>query len=79
MYGTWTFLSFIVRVYAAYHIDVQEVYVMALWTFFVALGHFSLEWLVFRTMKPGKGLWPVLITAIGTPVWMSMQYDFYVR
>lgn len=56
----------VVRIYAAYHIDFGEVYVLTLWTFLIALVHFSVEWRVYRTVKAGRGLWPVLLTAAGT-------------
>lgn len=78
MFGTWTFLSCVVRLYAAYRIDVKEVYVLALWSFVIALVHFGSEFLFYGTMKAGKGLVPVLVVAGVSVSWMLMQWDFYV-
>ena len=78
MFGTWTFLSCVVRLYAAYRIDVKEVYMLALWTFVIALGQFGSEWLIYGTMKMGKGLVPVLVVAGGSIIWMLVQWNYYV-
>ena len=77
MFGTWIFLSCVVRLYAAYRIDVKEIYVLALWTFVIALAHFGSEWLIYRTMTKGK-LVPMLAVAGGSIFWMLMQWEFYV-
>ena len=78
MYGTWTFLSAVIRLYAAYRIDTNEVYVLVLWTYIIALGQFGSEWLAYGTMKMGKGLAPVLIVPSVSVCWMLVQWDFYV-
>ncbi|KAL8815825.1 MAG: hypothetical protein Q9191_008417, partial [Dirinaria sp. TL-2023a] len=78
LFGTWTFLSCIIRWYAAYHVENQALYTAALWTFAIALFHFSSEWLVYGTMEFGTGILPSLIVATVSLIWMTMQWDFYV-
>jgi hypothetical protein len=77
-FGTWNLLSTIVRLYAAYHINEQTVYTLALWTYIVALAHFSLEWLVFGTAG-GKGMLAAEVTPVAAIVAMLWQWDQYVR
>ena len=79
LFGTWTFLSCIIRYYAAYHLDSRDIYIVTLWTFGIALFHFLSEWLVYGTMQFGKGIVPSLTVAIVSLVWMTLQYDFYVQ
>lgn len=50
-FGTWTFLSAVVRAYAAYHIANPQVYDICMWTYAVAGFHFVSEWLVFGTAR----------------------------
>lgn len=52
-FGTWTLLSAIIRVWAAVEIHDPTLYRLALVTYYLALGHFATETLVYRTA--GKG------------------------
>ncbi|MCJ1469590.1 ergosterol biosynthesis protein [Pseudocyphellaria aurata] len=78
-FGTWTFLSGVVRLYAAYHIADPLLYQLALWTYGVALAHFATEWLVFGTARWGKGLAGPVLVSTGTLAWMLTQWGWYVR
>ncbi|MCJ1286448.1 ergosterol biosynthesis protein [Xylographa opegraphella] len=77
VYGTWTFLSAVIRLYAAYHIDNPDFYMVTLGTFVIALLHFSSEWLVYGTMQADAGCATVMIVAMGSTTWMVMQRGFY--
>lgn len=78
LFGTYTLISAIVRLYASYHLDLEPVYMMAMWTYLVALGHFTSEFFVYRTFyMGGPQAMPFLFATIGT-VWMVMQKSFYV-
>lgn len=78
-FGTWTALSSIVRLYAAYHIHEAAVYELALWTFGLAFAHFGSEWLVFGTARWGRGLaGPVFVSTV-TGSWMWAQWGNYVQ
>ncbi|KAJ4370985.1 ergosterol biosynthesis protein [Didymella sp. IMI 355093] len=62
-FGTWTFLTSVIRFYAAYHITEPAFYQLALWTYGVAFAHFASEWFVFGTTRWGKPLaGPVLVS-----------------
>lgn len=76
-FGTWTFLSAIIRMYAAYHIYDPLVYDIARWTYGIALLHFVSEWLVFGTARAqGRFLGPLIVasTSLG---WMTLQKGWY--
>ena len=71
MYGTWTFLSSIVRMYAAWKIESFDLYVLAMWTYGVATVYFSLEITVYKVQDP-RAKWAILV-AVMTLAWMAMQ------
>jgi len=78
-FGTWTFLTSIVRIYAAYNIDHPAFYQLALWTFVIAGCHFMSEWLIFKTAKWALALsFPVFVANISL-VWMLSQWEYYVK
>lgn len=76
-FGTWTFLSSVVRLYAAYNISNPPIYQLALWTYVIALTHFGSEWLVFGTARMGKGLIGPLCVASGSLMWMLLKWEVY--
>lgn len=78
-FGTWTAITSIVRLYAAYHITESAIYELALWTFFIAFVHFTSEWLVFGTARWGKGLAGPIFVSTVTGVWMWVQWGHYVQ
>jgi hypothetical protein len=77
-FGTWTFLSSVIRLYAAYNISDPLIYQLALWTYVIALAHFASEWLVFGTAKMGKGLVGPLCVASGSLIWMLLKWEVYM-
>ncbi|GKZ24529.1 ergosterol biosynthesis protein [Aspergillus brasiliensis] len=77
-FGTWTFLSSVVRMYAAYNLNNPAVYDLALWTFGIALVHFVGEWLGFGSAQlKGRFVSP-LIVASSTLAWMVTQREAYL-
>lgn len=78
-FGTWTVLASIIRFYGAYYISDPVVYNLTFSSFLLAGAHFASEWLVYKTVKFGKGLAGPLITASLTITWMTLQRDFYVK
>ncbi|KZW02943.1 Erg28-like protein [Exidia glandulosa HHB12029] len=77
-FGTWTFLSAIVRLYCAYNITEKTIYDVTLWSYAIVIFHFGSEWLYFRTASPGAGLLsPVIIGSISF-FWMFAQRDYYL-
>lgn len=51
LFWAWKFLAAVVRTYAAYSIGDRGIYVVALSTYMLALGHFTSEWLVYVFQK----------------------------
>ncbi|KAL8806875.1 MAG: hypothetical protein Q9200_004882 [Gallowayella weberi] len=79
LFGSWSFLSGLVRFYAAYNINDKNLYLLALSTYLIVLTHFAGELLVFGTMKVGKRLAPPLFVATTSVIWMLTQWSFYVH
>ncbi|CAE6416101.1 unnamed protein product [Rhizoctonia solani] len=77
-FAIWTLTSAILRFYCAYHVNEKVVYDLTMWTYVLAFGHFTSEFLVFRTAGLGPGLLSPMIVATTSFVWMWSQYDFYV-
>ncbi|GAP84742.1 putative transmembrane domain-containing protein [Rosellinia necatrix] len=79
LFGTYTFISAVVRLYASYNLHLAPVYNMAIWTYVVALFHFGSEWAVYRTAYIGPPiLFPFFFATVGI-IWMTSQYSFYVQ
>jgi len=78
-FGTWTFVTAVVRLLAAYHINDPLAYKLAFIVFLGANLHFMSEWLIFKSAKWGAGLsGPIIISSISL-AWMWTQWDFYVK
>ncbi|KAF2113417.1 hypothetical protein BDV96DRAFT_496208 [Lophiotrema nucula] len=78
-FGTWTFLTSLVRLYAAYNIDNKSFYTLAMWTYGIAWVHFMSEWFVFKTARWGAPLAGPVVVANMSLVWMWLQWGFYVN
>ncbi|KAF2796688.1 ergosterol biosynthesis protein-like protein [Melanomma pulvis-pyrius CBS 109.77] len=78
-FGTWTLLTSIVRLHAAYNIHDPVIYKLALWTYGVAWLHFMSEWWVYGTTKWGMPLAGPVFVSTGSLLWMGLQWGFYVK
>ncbi|KAF2877447.1 Erg28 protein [Massariosphaeria phaeospora] len=78
-FGTWTFLTSMVRLYAAYNIDDANMYQLAMWSYAVAWCHFMSEWWVFGTTRWGAPLAGPVLVSTGSLIWMALQWDYYVK
>jgi len=78
-FGTWTFITAVVRFYAAYNIDNPAMYKVAFATYLVAFGHFTSEWLLFKTARWNSTLASPLSISLGTTVWMLSQWRWYLQ
>ncbi|PGH35918.1 hypothetical protein GX50_01243 [[Emmonsia] crescens] len=77
-FGIWTFITAVVRAYAAYNIDEPHLYDLAMWTFGAAFAHFMSEWLIFGSAKAkGRFVSPLCVSTV-TLVWTAMQRGFYL-
>ena len=77
-FGTWTAVSAVIRLYAAYNLHDARMYQLALWTYAIAGWHFYSEWLVFGSARWGRGLAGPIVVATGTLGWMVAQWSWYV-
>ncbi|KAI9045821.1 Erg28 family protein [Aspergillus affinis] len=77
-FATWTFLSAVIRMYAAYNITNPVAYDIAIWTYGIALLHFVGEWLGFGTAElKGRFVSPLMV-ASSTLAWMLTQRESYL-
>ncbi|KAK7207118.1 putative ergosterol 28 [Myxozyma melibiosi] len=77
-FGTWTFLTSVVRLVGAYHLTDPVIFKLTYATFVVAFLHFFSEWQLFKTAKLGKGLAGPLIVSTTSMIWMAKQMNYYV-
>ncbi|KAI0536638.1 hypothetical protein GGR58DRAFT_382240 [Xylaria digitata] len=79
LFGTYTFLAAVVRLYASYNLHIAPVYNITIWTYIIALFHFGSEWAVYRSAYLGPPiLFPFFFATVGI-IWMTSQYSFYVQ
>ncbi|KAF5371857.1 hypothetical protein D9615_009560 [Tricholomella constricta] len=78
-FAVWTLASAVVRAYAAYNIHDKTIYDIAMFTYLIAFGHFSSEWLIFRTASLNPGLLSPVIVSTTSLIWMFNQYSFYIK
>jgi hypothetical protein len=78
-FGTFSLLNGIIRLYGAYCINDPHVYAIVMFTYAVALFHFSAELLVYGTAELGEGLAGPLIVASSSLAWMLSQWSFYIK
>ncbi|KAJ4291834.1 ergosterol biosynthesis protein [Kalmusia sp. IMI 367209] len=77
-WGTWTALTGLVRLYAAYHINEQAMYELGMWTYGVAWVHYMSEWWWYGTTRWGAPLAGPVVISTGSLVWMWLQREFYL-
>jgi hypothetical protein len=79
LFGTWTLITGIVRIYTAYDVHSPALYQLGVLTHALAAAHFTSELLVFRTLRlTGPQFFP-LFAGYGGTIWMIMSYSQYVR
>ena len=79
LFGTWTVVSAVVRLYAAYNISNPQLYQLAIWSYAIAWVHFMSEWTVFKTVAWGRGLAGPVLISTGSLIWMVSQWGYYVQ
>ena len=77
-FGTWTFTSALVRLYAAYNIHNPAFYQLAFLTFVIAWLHFMSEWWAFGTAAWGRGLAGPVVVSTASMIWMVLVQESYV-
>lgn len=76
-FGTWTFVSCVIRFYGAMYLNEEHIYQLAFISYIIALVHFGSELLFFRTCKLGKGFMGPLVVSTTSLVWMYNQKEYY--
>lgn len=79
IFGVYTLIAAVIRLYAAYNIDNPQLYQLAICTFAVAWGHFISEWLIFKTAAWGRAIAGPVIISTGSLIWMFTQWGFYIQ
>ncbi|CCD25969.2 Erg28p NDAI_0G01940 [Naumovozyma dairenensis CBS 421] len=76
-FGTWTFISCVIRLYGAFYLNEPHIYQLAFISYIVALVHFGSELLIFRTCSFNSGFMGPLIVSTTSLIWMYNQKEFY--
>ncbi|SCV01643.1 LAMI_0G12772g1_1 [Lachancea mirantina] len=76
-FGTWTFISSVIRLYGALYLNEEHVFQLVFISYIVALLHFGSELILFRTCKFGKGFLGPLVVSTTSLLWMYNQKAFY--
>lgn len=77
VFGTWTFLSAVIRMTAAYNMDNPVAYDLAMWTYGIALTHFVGELIFGNAQLKGRFISP-LVVASGSLAMMFTQREAYL-
>ncbi|CCK72748.1 Erg28p KNAG_0L01280 [Huiozyma naganishii CBS 8797] len=76
-FGTWTFVSCIIRLYGAFYLNELHIYQLAMISYLIALFHFGSELIFFRTCKLNSGFMGPLVVSTTSLVWMYSQFEYY--
>lgn len=77
-FAAWTFMSAVIRVYSAYHIQEKAFYELAFLTYVVAFGHFMSEWWVYGSCHWGAPIAGPVLGSTASLIWMWLQWGAYV-
>ncbi|OAA66489.1 Erg28 [Niveomyces insectorum RCEF 264] len=78
LFGVYTLLAGVIRVYAAYDVGNRALYQLSLITHLLAAVHFTSELFLFKTMRlTGPQVFPLAAGFVGA-TWMTLQYSHYV-
>ncbi|KAH8172147.1 erg28 like protein [Sarocladium implicatum] len=79
LFGTWTTVACLVRLYAAYNLHIGPMYDIAMWTYVIAFGHFASELFIYKSMTFGlPQFFPFLFASMAL-VWMPSVRSHYVQ
>lgn len=79
LFGVYTVLAGVIRVYGAYRVNDPALYQLCLFTHLLAAAHFVSEALVFKTISLGWEHAFPFAAAFSGSVWMGLQYGNYVK
>ncbi|KAJ5780261.1 hypothetical protein N7457_005421 [Penicillium paradoxum] len=77
VFGTWTFLSAVIRMTAAYNMDNPVAYDLAMWTYAIALTHFVGELIFGNASLKGRFVSPLIVASCSIAM-MFNQRDAYL-
>lgn len=79
LFGVYTVLAGVIRIYGAYRVHDPVLYQLCLFTHLLAAAHFTSEAVVFKTVKLGWEHAFPFSAAISGSVWMTLCYSNYVK
>lgn len=77
LFGTWTFVACIIRLYGSLFYYEEHIYQLTFISYVVALLHFGSELVLFRSCALDKGFMGPLIVSTTSLAWMYLQKEFY--
>lgn len=76
-FGSWTLLAAILRGHCAFHIRERGIYRATLWSFIIALGVYSYEALVTKSIPIAHAA-PAFFVATVSIAWMTISYRSFL-
>ncbi|SAL95803.1 hypothetical protein [Absidia glauca] len=79
LFATWTWSVSMIRIYAAFHLQHRFMYDLGIWTYVIALTHYTGELFVFRGCKFNGPFLSPLCVAVTSLIWLTQVKDQYVK
>lgn len=79
LFGVYTILAGVVRLYGAYRVHDPVLYQMCLFTHVLAATHYTSEIFIFKTCRLGWEHAFPLGAGFSGSIWMTLQYANYVK
>ncbi|KAH3902795.1 probable Ergosterol biosynthetic protein 28 [Saccharomycodes ludwigii] len=77
LFGTWTLVSCVIRLYGALYITENHVFQLTFISYIIALLHFGSELIIYRSCKFGGGFLGPLIVSTTSLLWMYNTKEYY--
>ncbi|KAI8335832.1 Erg28 like protein-domain-containing protein [Chlamydoabsidia padenii] len=79
LFATWTWSVSMIRIYAAFHLQHRFMYELGIWTYVIALTHYTGELIVFKGCKFNGPFMSPLCVAVTSLIWLTQVKDQYVK
>lgn len=79
LFGVYTILAGVIRMYGAYRVHDPVLYQLCLFTHLLAAAHFTSEAFVYKTVRLGWEHAMPFTAAFSGSLWMILQYGHYVK
>ncbi|KAI8993212.1 Erg28 like protein-domain-containing protein [Pilobolus umbonatus] len=79
LFATWTWSVSMIRIYAAFHLQHRFMYNLGIWTYVIALTHYTSELFIFRGCKFNGPFLSPLFVAVTSLIWLTQVKEDYIK